>query len=371
MRVSIALTTSLACAGLAMFTSSSAAAMPGASVGAQIADQAQVAGSVRDAGADALSGKPIKLPNGVTVYPDMPYQTLSGYRPMLLDLYLPPASYKDARPRPWIVYIHGGGWAWGSKRLMGAFVDWPTVLALISAHGFAVAAVSYRFSSEAPSPAAIQDVKAAIRWMRVNATKYHLDPDRAVTWGQSAGGQLAALAAVSCGVKALDPPARSTPNAPNVEVRASAPKGADEVSDCVQGAVGWYGAYDFTTSYAEAKKAGGTSEPAPVTTFLGCHGPCTPEQLRRPSPITYVDATDPPILLMAGTDDTTVNPEQSKEFEAALRKAGVRTKLVMLPGVGHSWIGKTTEATQHASKSALQQSIDFFESVIGDSATKK
>jgi acetyl esterase/lipase len=122
---------------------------------------------------------------------------------------------------------------------MGAFVDWPTVLASISARGFAVAAVSYRFSSEAASPAAIQDVKAAIRWMRVNATKYHLDPARAMTWGQSAGGQLAALAAVSCGVKALDPPARSTPNAPNVEVRASAPKGADEVSDSVQGALGW------------------------------------------------------------------------------------------------------------------------------------
>src|SRR6185437_13055121 len=115
MRVSIALTTSLACAGLAMFISSSAAAMPGMSVGAQIADQAQVAGSVRDAGADILSGKPIKLPNGVTVYPDMPYQTLSGYRPMLLDLYLPPASYQNARPRPWIVYIHGGGWAWAAK----------------------------------------------------------------------------------------------------------------------------------------------------------------------------------------------------------------------------------------------------------------
>jgi dipeptidyl aminopeptidase/acylaminoacyl peptidase len=74
---------------------------------------------------------------------------------------------------------------------------------------------------------------------------------------------------------------------------------------------------------------------------------------------------------MHGTDDTTVDPAQSKAFEAALQRAGVRTKLVMLPGVGHSWIGKTPDATHHASKVALQQSIEFFESVIGDGATRK
>src|SRR6185312_9891884 len=109
-----------------------------------------------------------------------------------------------------------------------AYLDWPKVLASIAAQGFVVTSVSYRFSKEASSPAAIQDVKAAIRWLRANAAKYHLDPDRGMTWGQSAGGQLAALAAVTCGVKALDPPARVDPNAPNVEVSASAPKGADE-----------------------------------------------------------------------------------------------------------------------------------------------
>jgi dipeptidyl aminopeptidase/acylaminoacyl peptidase len=107
-----------------------------------------------------------------------------------------------------------------------------------------------------------------------------------------------------------------------------------------------------------------------MSLFLGCHGQCTAEQLRRPSPIAYVDSKDPPILLMHGTDDTTVNPAQSKAFEAALQKAGVRTKLVMLPGVGHSWIGKTPEATHHASKAALLQSMEFFESIIGDDAKK-
>jgi len=371
MKTSIALKASFAVVGLSMLAGSPVIAATATTPGQQIAAEAQVGGSVRAVGPDSLSGRTVKFPGGAAVYPDLTYQTLTGYRPMTLDLYLPPSSYDNARPRPWIVYIHGGGWAWGSKRLMGAFLDWPKVLAAIADKGFVVAAVSYRFSSEAPSPAQIQDVKAAVRWLRVNAKKYHLDPNRGMTWGQSAGGQLAALAAVSCGVKALDPPDRSVPNAPNVEVRASAPKGADQVSDCVQGAVGWYGEYDFTASYKEHKGAGNASQPNVLDLFLGCHGTCTAEQLRRPSPITYVDTKDPPILLMQGTDDTTVNPAQAKDFEAALRKAGVRTKLVMLPGVGHSWVGKTPEATQHASKVALQQSIDFFESVIGDSASKK
>lgn len=371
MKIPLVLTTGFAMVGLSLLVGSSVSAATPTSPGERVADQARIGDSVRAVGLDSLSDLSVKYPGGVTGYPDVVYQTLLGYRPMTLDLFLPPPSFAKKGPRPWIMYIHGGGWAFGGKRRSAAYLDWPKVLASIAAEGFVVTSVSYRFSKEAPSPAAIQDVKAAIRWLRVNAAKYHLDPDRGMTWGQSAGGQLAALAAVTCGVKALDPPERVDPNAPNVEVSASAPKGADEVSDCVQGAVAWFGEYDFAVSYKERKAPANAGQPDMMSLFLGCHGACTAEQLRRPSPITYVDSKDPPILLMHGTDDTTVDPAQSKAFEAALQKAGVRTKLVMLPGVGHSWIGKTPDATHHASKVALQQSIEFFESVIGDSATRK
>lgn len=371
MKMPLVLTTGFAMVGLSLLVGSSVSAATPTSPGERVADQAQIGDSVRAVGLDSLSDLSVKYPGGVTGYPDVVYQTLLGYRPMTLDLFLPPPSFAKKGPRPWIMYIHGGGWAFGGKRRSAAYLDWPKVLASIAAEGFVVTSVSYRFSKEAPSPAAIQDVKAAIRWLRVNAGKYHLDPDRGMTWGQSAGGQLAALAAVTCGVKALDPPERVDPNAPNVEVSASAPKGADEVSDCVQGAVAWFGEYDFAASYKERKAPANAGRPDMMSLFLGCHGACTAEQLRRPSPITYVDSKDPPILLMHGTDDATVDPAQSKAFEAALQKAGVRTKLVMLPGVGHSWIGKTPDATHHASKVALQQSIEFFELVIGDSATRK
>lgn len=354
---------------LSIFAGASIGVAQADTLGQQIASQAEIGDAVPVAGIDILSTSSDKLAGGVTVLADLTYQTLIGYRPMKLDLYLPPASFDQGQPRPWVVYIHGGGWVEGGPRRIGAFADWPKVMASLAARGYVVAAVSYRFAREATSPAAIQDVKAAIRWLRVGARKYHLDPQRGMTWGVSAGGQLATLAAVSCGVAAFEPPACSVPDMPDVETSASSPKGADEVSDCVQGAVSWYGVYDFATAY---KSSGESPLPNVTELYLGCHtGPCTASQLREASPIIYVDAKDPPMLLIHGTEDQTVNPAQGQEFQAALQAAGVQSRLVMIPGVGHSFIGKAPEATHRASKQALQQSIDFIEATIGDSAARK
>lgn len=336
-------------------------------IGARIASQADVGDAVRAVGKDSFANISVDFPGGVTGLPGVPYQTLPGYRPMTLDLFLPPKSSGKAGPRPWVMYIHGGGWVMGGPRRSAAYLDWPRVLASLAAEGYVVASVSYRFAREAPFPAAIQDVKAAIRWLKANAAQYHLDPARGMTMGQSAGGHLAALAAVSCGVAAFEPPARSVPDAPNVETAASSPEGADDVSDCVQGAVAWFGVYDFVTAYRPS--AANASVPGVTELFLGCHdGPCPEDRLRYASPANYVDSRDPPILLMHGTDDQTVSPAQSKEFESVLRGVGVPTQLVMMPGVGHSWIGQTPEATHNASRKALQLSVDFIEATIGDSA---
>ncbi|HEY5410466.1 MAG TPA: alpha/beta hydrolase, partial [Caulobacteraceae bacterium] len=175
-----------------------------ASAGEQIAAQQVVNPRIFAQGDDPYPDHQVAFAGGVTGIPDLTYQILPGYRPMKLDLYLPPAAL--AGPRPVVIYIHGGGWMGGGPRLSGAFDNWPKVLASIAAHGYVVASVSYRFSDEAPHPAAIQNVKAAIRWLRANAGKYRIDTGRFMSWGGSAGGQLAALAATSCGVAALDPP---------------------------------------------------------------------------------------------------------------------------------------------------------------------
>ena len=331
--------------------------------GEQIAAAASIGKDVTAVGADSFAAISVGFPDGVRGYPDIPYQTLSGYRPMKLDLFLPPDRFKSAGPRPWVLYIHGGGWVGGGPRRSAAYQDWPRVLASLAAKGYVVTSVAYRFANEAPFPAAIQDVKAAIRWLKANAAKYNLDPERGMTWGQSAGGQLAALAAVTCGVAALSPAARVTPNTTTVELQASTTAGADAQNDCVRGAVAWFGIYDF----GKLALNGPNGQPGPQSLFLGCGAEaCTRDKLDRASPVHYVDAKDPPIFLMHGDKDQTVPLAQSQEFEAALKSAGVTTRLVVVPGVGHSWIGPTLEATQAASRQALVQSVDFIESTIGD-----
>ena len=222
---------------------------------------------------DNYPERKVAFPGGVTGLPDLTYETLSGYRPMKLDLYLQPASF--AGPRPFVMYIHGGGWANGIPRTAAVFDNWPDVLASFAARGYVTASVSYRFQNEAPFPAAIQDVKAAIRWLHSNAEKYNIDTTRGMTWGSSAGGQLAALAAVSCGVAALDPPAPAASGAPanaNVEKNTAGPLDA-AASNCVQGAVGWYGVYHFETLGKGV--ASGSPPPNLPSRYLDCGtAPC-------------------------------------------------------------------------------------------------
>ena len=338
------------------------------SSGQQIADASVIGASVQAVGADSFATATVPFADGVTGYPDISYQTLPGYRPLKLDLFLPPASFAASGPRPLIVYVHGGGWMAGGPRRSAAYIDWPKVLAALAAKGYVVASVSYRFSREAPFPAAIQDVKAAIRWLRARAATYNIDPKRGAIWGQSAGGHLAALAGVSCGVGALEPGARIVPKTANVETVASTAAGSDEASDCVQAVVGWFGIYDFATMPKRTSPPPGMPPgPSAEDLFLGCPaGDCTPQQRAFASPVTYVDRTDPPFLLMHGSDDQTVPEAQTETFDAALRAKGVAVHKIVISGVDHSWIGKTPEATRDASKLALRTAIDFIDQQIGD-----
>ena len=159
---------------------------------------------------------------GVTGLADVVYSQPSGFRPLTLDLYLP-ASRSAGAPvaRPLVLFVHGGAWFVGHTRHSGAFERWPDVLAALAARGYVVSSMNYRFSREAPFPAAIQDVKMAIRYLRAHAGEYGIDKQRVLVWGGSSGGQLAALAATTCHVAALEPP------------------DAPAESDCVQAALLW------------------------------------------------------------------------------------------------------------------------------------
>ena len=109
---------------------------------------------------------------GVVGFADLTYSALPGFRPLRLDLYQPPGAPGS---HPLVVFLHGGGWMSGHTRHSGAFEDWPGVLASLAAKGYVVASVEYRLSGEAPFPAAIQDIKAAIRWLRARAPQYGID----------------------------------------------------------------------------------------------------------------------------------------------------------------------------------------------------
>lgn len=289
---------------------------------------------------DRYPERRIAFSDGVSGLPDLTYSTVSGFRPLTLDLYLPAAHASGGAPV--IIYVHGGGWTSGHTRHSGAFENWPGVLASLAGRGYVVASLNYRLSGEAPFPAAEQDVKSAVRWLRTNAGRFGIDKRRIGIWGGSAGGQLAALAGTSCGVQVLEPPAAD----------AKAPI----ESDCVQAVVAWYGVFDF------APLASNVTAPTPVARYLGCEkGACTPDQIALASPIRHIDRSDPPFLLIHGALDKTVLLSQSERFHAALQAGAVKSQLIVLPDVDHSFVGGTAELTRDASLRALHATIDFFD----------
>ena len=305
----------------------------------------------------------VALPGGATMLPALTYAQPSGYRPLTLDLYRPPAT----RPRPaggfpLVIYVHGGGWMAGDPRKSGAFVDFPAVLGSLAARGYVVASVSYRFSAEARFPAQAQDIRAAVRWLKAHADPYGVDPGRTVIWGASAGGHLAALAATGCRVAAFDPPPPGTPM----------PGSAAAISPCVQGAVIWYGVTDLATIDAQARAGGAPgalphgAADAAEWRLLGCDpSTCRNGEIALASPVTHVSASSPPMLLIAGTVDRQVPHAQSEEMAKALTAAGVPNRLLLYPAIDHSWIGSTPAATRKASLDALAETFAFIDRTIG------
>ena len=313
---------------------------------------------------DRYPERRIGFPDEVVGFPDLTYASLAGYRPLVLDLYRPA---KPGQPLPLVVYLHGGGWQSGHTRHSGAFEDWPGVLASIAARGYVVASVEYRLSGEAPFPAAVQDVKAAIRWLRTRAAEFDIDKARAVVWGGSAGGQLAALVGASCGASALEPPSaaanqRAEPGRADKPVSQPQPVATAE-SDCVQGVVTWYGIFDF--SDVLHRSAQDAAPRGAEYRYLGCApGKCSAATLAAAGAISYVDSKDPPVLMIHGMNDHTVPIGQSRSYLAALRAKGVKGELVEIPGVDHSFIGENPEATRDASLRALNQTLAFIDATL-------
>jgi acetyl esterase/lipase len=295
---------------------------------------------------DTVPSKPVEAtyPGGVVNLRNVEFSILAGFRPITLDLYLPPPG---GAPKPAVVFAHGGGWNKRTAREGGMYRDFPSVLASVAARGYVVASVNYRLSSEAKYPAQVHDMQNAIRWLRMHAAEYNVDVDHVAVWGSSAGSHLAALIGTSCGVAALDPPAPDKSTGPLP-------------STCAQAVIDWYGPIDF-------ERMSNKSESRLISSYLGCEpARCPPGTLRATNPITYIDPKDPPFLIAHGTDDFTVPLQQAQLLHDALRAAGVSSQLVIYPGVAHGFakMAPTAQPDDATNQRALADVLAFLERVF-------
>lgn len=225
------------------------------------------------------------FPGGVSAKFDIVYESLAGFRPLTLDIYTPRPS---PAPLPMVLFVHGGGWNSGDFRHAVPFPDFPRALAGVAAQGYVVASVNYRLSQEARFPAALQDVKAAIRWLRSRASDYGGDPTRLAVWGMSAGGQLAAMAGTTCGVTRFEPEGIT---------------GLDAPSDCAEAAIDWFGPTDLesltSNNSTPAKDGFVAATPASnAGSYLGCEpASCPPGVAKLASPLGFISETTPPFLI--------------------------------------------------------------------------
>jgi acetyl esterase/lipase len=257
-------------------------------------------------GPDGPGGR-VTVLETVRVEKDIPYAATKNPRQML-DLYQS-KNPKGAGPLPVVVNIHGGAFRMGDKnRGVGEILDF------VASGDYAAVSINYRLSDEALWPAQIHDCKAAIRWVRANASKYHLDPDRIGVMGGSAGGHLVAMLGTSGGIEALEGdlgPYRST-------------------SSKVRCVVDEFGPSDFLAM------GGSHDDPdSPESALIGGALQEHKDRARAASPITYVSEDDPPFLIFHGTADPMVPFSQSERLAKALKDAGVECHFVPVTGAGH------------------------------------
>lgn len=249
--------------------------------------------------------KPIELqpeiPDSIEVIKNIEYKRV-GDISLQLDIYLPKWINE---PVPLLVFIHGGGWRTGKRQ------DYLPYLVAFAKKGYVTATVSYRLVKVAPFPAAVQDVKCAVKWLKQHAGDYSFDPDKVVVLGGSAGGHLSMMVGYSADEPALESECDSL-----------------QTDSRVSGVVNLYGPADLTTDYAKGRYE--------VLDFINATYEEAHDAYHLASPLFHISPDDPPTLIFHGTIDELVPVSQSDSLAAALKRAGVPVEYHRLNGWPHT-----------------------------------
>lgn len=270
----------------------------------------------------------MSIPEGVTVHKDLIYGQV-GERKLPLDLYLPPDT---SSPVPVVIWVHGGAWRGGAKGNGGRALN-------MTKRGFAVVDVEYRLSGEAIFPAQIEDCKTAVRWLRANAIKYNLDPDRLGAWGSSAGGHLVAMMGLSHNEKVFETNEHS------------------QYSSQIQAVCNWFGPTDFLRMNDFEGRIDHDAPDSPESKLIGGAIQENKDKVAAANPITYVSKDDPPMLIMHGEKDLSVPYNQSELLYAAMQKAGLDVALYKVVNADHGFRNPTEDNPE----SLFEMSAQFFE----------
>lgn len=260
--------------------------------------------------------------HGVRLREGAIYSVVTGYRPLRLDLYLPPVT---RAPGPVVVWIHGGAFMHGDRTALPPLLERERLFTRLPLAGLAVASIEYRLSSEACFPAQLEDVQAAVRWLRARHEELGLDPSRVAAWGESAGGYLAAFAGIA---------GRAGPGGPALEF-------GDQPAD-VTAVVDWYGPTDFAAMDRQApadSQMRHDGSDSPESRLIGAPVQERPDLVARADPCRWATRDAPPFLIMHGTRDRLVPFGQSELLAERLRELGVRVDFRPIEGADHVFDG--------------------------------